>query len=97
MLNGFKAFVTVLFLLIIGTVNLDAGWIPSPPSPKALRIISSTVIIVFFIISCWEVWTVNRLMSQKHSTQISTKIVFWALLLISVVGLFFQIALDGNV
>ena len=77
---GLKPFVTFIFLVVIGP-ELDLGTMGPVPTLLALPISIS-----YLVISFWGAWMVNKLMSKNHNMPIRTHVIFWLVLVVSVIG-----------
>jgi len=90
MLHGLKPFATIMFLFAIGSVPDATGPVLLDTMGPVLASLALPLSITYIVIPFWGAWMVNRLMSKKHTARIRTKIIFWLILVISVVGALFK-------
>jgi len=90
MLHGLKPFATIMFLFAIGSVPDATGPVLLDTMGPVLASLALPLSITYIVIPFWGAWMVNRLMSKKHTAGIRTKIIFWLILVISVVGALFK-------
>ena len=89
-LHGLKPFATLMFLFAIGSVPDATGPVLLDTMAPVLASLALPLSITYIVIPFWGAWMVNRLMSKKHTARIRTKIIFWLILVISVVGALFK-------
>jgi len=89
-LHGLKPFATLMFLFAIGSVPDATGPVLLDTMGPVLASLALPLSITYIVIPFWGAWMVNRLMSKKHTAGIRTKIIFWLILVISVVGALFK-------
>jgi len=89
-LHGLKPFATLMFLFAIGSVPDATGPVLLDTMGPVLASLALPLSITYIVIPFWGAWMVNRLMSKKHTARIRTKIIFWLILVISVVGALFK-------
>ena len=89
-LHGLKPFATLIFLFVIGSVPDATGPVLLDTMGPVLASLTLLLSITYIVIPFWGAWMVNRLMSKKHTARIRTKIIFWLILVISVVGALFK-------
>ena len=89
-LHGLKPFATIMFLFAIGSVPDATGPVLLDTMGPVLASLALPLSITYIVIPFWGAWMVNRLMSKKHTARIRTKIIFWLILVISVVGALFK-------
>ena len=90
MLHGLKPFATIMFLFAIGSVPDATGPVLLDTMGPVLASLALPLSITYIVIPFWGAWMVNRLMSKKHTARIRTKIIFWLILVVSVVGALFK-------
>ena len=83
---GLKPFATLLFFFAIGSVPDTMGSVLLDTMGPVLALLALPLSVSYLVIPFWGAWMVNRLMSKKHKARISTKVIFWLILVISVVG-----------
>ena len=89
-LHGLKPFATLMFLFAIGSVPDATGPVLLDTMGPVLASLALPLSITYIVIPFWGAWMVNRLMSKKHTARIRTKIIFWLILVVSVVGALFK-------
>jgi len=87
---GLKPFVSALFLLGIGLMG--TGFLDN--MAPMLTFLALPISLGYLVLPFWGAWLINRLMSKEHKARTRTKVIFWLILVISVVGALFKAVLS---